>query len=323
MKKNFIFSIFLMIGMILSVYGTEKTPETRQPEKEQPPLRVLMIGNSFSICVGNNLPQMAASVPGCPLDLTSAYIGGCSLQTHWNNIEKAEKDASFKPYLISRWFNGKLEKDHGNVNTLLKNRQWDIITIQQASHFSWRFETFDPYAGNLIAYIRKYAPDAEILIQQTWAYRLDDRRLKEWNITQKQMFEKLNDAYSKLAQKYQLRVIPTGLAVETVRNNSKKTFEIPDQETMNSLIYPDLPNQSNDVVGVFKWRKNSKTNEMYISRDSFHLNYRGEYLQGALWFSFLFNRKTQDIDFIPENMGKTDAVFLLKCAQEALDTYQQ
>ena len=56
-------------------------------------LKVLAIGNSFSVCVTRNLPQMVASVPGNRIILTSASIGGCSLERHWNEWSKAEKDA--------------------------------------------------------------------------------------------------------------------------------------------------------------------------------------------------------------------------------------
>ena len=49
-------------------------------------LNVLMIGNSFSICVGKFLPQMVRCFPGNSLKLTSCYIGGCSFETYTNNI---------------------------------------------------------------------------------------------------------------------------------------------------------------------------------------------------------------------------------------------
>ena len=71
-------------------------------------LKVLMIGNSFSVCVGQYLPQVVKSVPGCDLYLGSAYIGASPLDKHWSNIEKAEKDPSFKPYKVETWtFDGK------------------------------------------------------------------------------------------------------------------------------------------------------------------------------------------------------------------------
>ena len=320
MKKLFILLLMMFAGTSLFAGNDATSSPASVPEKT---LKVLMIGNSFSICVGEYLPQITDSAPGCKVDLTSAYIGGCSLQTHAQHLEAAEKDPSLKPYRISRWSDKAHKSYAGNVNTLLKEQKWDIITIQQASHYSWRFETFEPYVEKLASYIRKHAPDAEIVIQQTWAYRLDDGRLKSWNLTQQQMYEKLNQSYAALAQKYQWRVIPMGLAVETSRRRSESKFEVPSAEMMKSLIYPDLPRQSADVVGIYNWRMDSKSGNMVISKDSFHLNYRGKYMQAALWFAFLFNRKTSEIGFIPEKMNRADALFLQKCAQEALDTYQQ
>ena len=52
-------------------------------------LKVLMIDNSFSICVGNNLPQFAAHEKKHNIDLTNAYIGGCTLSKHAENLRKA------------------------------------------------------------------------------------------------------------------------------------------------------------------------------------------------------------------------------------------
>ena len=66
-------------------------------------MKVLMIGNSFSICVGKNLPQIVKAGKKHQLVLTSAYIGGCSLETHANNLKRAESEPSFKPYQIDIW----------------------------------------------------------------------------------------------------------------------------------------------------------------------------------------------------------------------------
>ena len=123
-------------------------------------LKVLMIGNSFSICVGQYLPQVVKSVPGCDLYLGSAYIGASPLDKHWSNIEKAEKDPSFKPYKVETWtFDGKKQKSYkDNVINLLKKEKWDIITLQQASPKRWLGETYHPYGDNLIAYISTRKP---------------------------------------------------------------------------------------------------------------------------------------------------------------------
>ena len=49
-------------------------------------VKVLTIGNSFSICLLKQLPQCAASMPDCKLDLCSLFIGGCSLERHWYQL---------------------------------------------------------------------------------------------------------------------------------------------------------------------------------------------------------------------------------------------
>ena len=157
-------------------------------------LRVLAIGNSFSASAVRSLPKLTASVPGCRLILTGASIGGCSLERHWNEWRKAEKDPKHKPYGISFCDTANLSgktAERGNINELIKNKnnKYDIITIQQNSANSWKYNTYQPYADNLIAVIKKYQPQAEIVIQQTWSYRSDSRRLKAWKIDNTAMYE--------------------------------------------------------------------------------------------------------------------------------------
>lgn len=84
-------------GMLCAFAGFGDAGETA---KKPDSLKVLMIGNSFSICVGNQMPQIAKSL-GLKLELGSLYIGGCSLQKHWANWV-ASTNAAFKPYAFNR-----------------------------------------------------------------------------------------------------------------------------------------------------------------------------------------------------------------------------
>ena len=87
-------------------------------------LKVMMIGNSFSICVGKNLPNIVQEIDGLELVLGSAYIGGCSLETHWRNLdailqnpEAPEKEA----YQLNIWYSEDPEKNQkysGNVKQI-------------------------------------------------------------------------------------------------------------------------------------------------------------------------------------------------------------
>ena len=104
------------------------------------PLRVLIIGNSFSVSTMHELPNIMNAQDKHKLDITSMYIGGCSLERHINEYEKAVADPSHKPYKIRRFVSGKqeLEEYKSNLPEQLAKEPYDIVTIQQASPSSWR-----------------------------------------------------------------------------------------------------------------------------------------------------------------------------------------
>lgn len=291
-------------------------------------LKVLAIGNSFSASAVRTLPKLTASVPGCRLILTGASIGGCSLERHWNEWCKAEKDPKHAPYGISFWdtdnLAGKTNK-RGNVNELIKNKnnKYDIITIQQNSANSWKYETYQPYAKNLIAVIKKYQPQAEIVIQQTWSYRSDSRRLKAWKMDNTAMYNKLEAAYAKLAKENGFRVIPTGYAVQIFRAKTPVKFVAPDMKALEKLQNKEAHGFDGEVAGYCKWMRNRKTKEYYLGCDTSHLNPHGEYMQAAVWFNFLFDVPATQVKYIQPGMKPEQAKFLLECAQEAVSTFKQ
>ena len=291
-------------------------------------LKVLMVGNSFSQSVLAYLPKLAEAAPDCKLKLGQAMIGGCTFEHHCKVFEQAEQDSACKPYWTNLRLDPRNPKNHqANLKELLTAEKWDIVTIQQGSHQSWKAETFGSDADKLIAIIRKYAPQAEIVVHQTWAYRSDDPRIAPknpaWKFGQKEMYNRLTANYINLAKRYNFRIIPVGYAIQISREKSPLKFRNYDPALLDTLNFPDLPNQAGDVVGNIHWRKSRKTGEMEIRRDTFHLNCRGKYLQGCTWFLFLFHKKAEDVKFIPDEIGDKDAKFLLNCAEEAVNNFQQ
>ena len=236
-----------------------------------------MIGNSFSICVLKYMPSVAAEL-GCDLDLASLYIGGCPLMRHAANIA-AGGYPDHRPYLVT-WNYASLQDqtavpfasllggekgDHGNIPQLLAADKWDVVTIQQASHESWKPDTYHPWADMVISAIRKYAPQAKIVVQQTWSYCNADARICNqetkgpgtWGIDQLGMYERLTANYSKFAAENGFDIIPTGKAVQLYRARRPVT-EV-----------------AEDVVGNF-----GKDENGVEYADTIHLNRDGEYLHG-------------------------------------------
>ena len=72
MKKLILLTALVSSIVCLAADGVRTV--TTQPRKS---LKVLMIGNSFSICLLEQFPQVAKSMD-LGLDLCSLYIGGCS-----------------------------------------------------------------------------------------------------------------------------------------------------------------------------------------------------------------------------------------------------
>ncbi len=276
-------------------------------------IKILTIGNSFADSVVGPLPLIAKSVPDCSVRIDRANIGGCSLERHWKEYEQSLKDPAHKPY------SGK----KANLVDMLTKEKWDVVTLQQASPESWKPESYQPYAENLIRLVRKYAPQAEIVIQQTWSYRSDAPRLAGWKIDQKEMYNRLTKNYTDLAAKYSFRVIPSGLAVQFSREGEKKPFQPLPPEKIKELKPPALPDNSGDVVGQSRWNKDRKSGEEKLSTDTIHLNARGAYLQGCVWFATLFGRKTSEIRYVPKGITPEDAKFLQECAQKAVDAFPQ
>ncbi len=269
-------------------------------------LKVLMIGNSFSICLLNEMPNVAKAMD-LNLDLCSLYIGGCSLERHWRNVCKPETT----PYAVG-WSYGGVSKapdapvakfaKGGNIPSVLVADTWDVVTIQQASHDSWRPETYHPFGDDLVKTIRTLAPQAKIVLQETWSYTPWDRRLAKWGMDQNEMYAKLHDAYAAFAKPYGLDVIPVGTAVQKWRR------ELPVKYTENSI--------GGDVVGRPKFEQ--KDGKWIPKGDVFHFNGDGYYLQALVWTAKLYGADVTKCPYAPERLRGAKADLMKKVAMDAV-----
>ena len=132
-------------------------------------MKILSIGNSFSMDAHHYLHDLAKSA-GVNVECYNLYIGGCYLKLHWENFMTKARDYEL-------WINGKY--DHMiSLNEALEMEEWDIITLQQASGSSPKWETYEPYLSNLYQVVTAICPNSEIFIHKTWAYeKLDYRKI--------------------------------------------------------------------------------------------------------------------------------------------------
>ena len=301
MKNCLIVRLFGLFGCLAAAAMVAGCSTTK--EQDEKGIKVLMIGNSFSICLLQHLPQVAAD-RGVELDLASLYIGGCSLKRHWENVEK-DGDGSFKPYQFGRNRFGKFEKRMANVCEVLRMEKWDIVTVQQASHESWDPETYRKYGELLLAKIHELAPQAKVYVQETWSYTPWDKRLAKWGISQEEMYEKLHAAYAGFSKQYGLGIIPFGTAVQEWRRR------LPVKYTENSF--------GGDVVGGGKQDegdhfKRSVDGKWVPNCDVFHLGRKGEYFQALVWARTLFGVDLTKLGYTPAFVSDSDAKLMKEIA---------
>lgn len=134
-------------------------------------MNILAIGNSFSTDATRYLHRIAKAA-GVKLNVVNLYIGGCSLERHYRNMLSGERAYELQ-------YNGEATGFSVSLDEALLNREWDVITLQQASHLSTKSETFLPYISALYYYVRKCAPKAKICLHETWAYESGSLRLKD------------------------------------------------------------------------------------------------------------------------------------------------
>lgn len=271
-------------------------------------VRILTVGNSFSRNATNHLDDLALA-GGHTLIHNSLVIGGSSFQVH---ADKTKTEGKARLYSNGKDLVGNLTAD-----------KWDYVTIQQASIKSHDFATYHPYAGFLRDLIVKHAPQAKLLIHQTWAYRVDDPRfaVKEPKPgepkTQEEMYRGLTAAYDKLAAEFGAKIIPVGDAFFRADTDATWGYKRdPKPFDAKTAKKPELPDQTHSLHVGWRWvTKNGKTT---LGMDGHHANLAGEYIGACVWYEVLFGESAVGNRYIPKGLDAEFARFLQETAHKAV-----
>lgn len=279
-------------------------------------LRILAVGNSFSSNALRDFGDIVTA-SGNRLVAVNACINGCDFEGHVRRANAAEanpNDPAGRPY-----------PGNTSLKELLTQQRWDFVTIQQSSPKSFMPETYHPHADQLIAYIRKYAPQAEIVLFETWAYRADHGFWGVANLNADSMYRKVRAAYDGLAKDAGLRVIPCGDAMEMARRDPDwGPFEPDPAFDPKTAVYPALPGNERHALNIgYGWMKDPKTGADVLGRDGTHANAQGEYLLGCVWFEFFFGQTVVGNTCVPQSVGKENAVILQRIAHRVVSEHQR
>ncbi len=184
-------------------------------------IKILAIGNSFSVDAMESHLHKVFTTLGIEATLGNLYIGGCSLDTHWDNIKNNKKAYT---YYYKAGTKSTFAGITNSVNSALTSQDWDIITIQQVSQDSGRPQTFNNLQ-NILDYIEanKTNPDAKIYWHMTWAYAQNSTHsgFANYNKDQMTMYNAITDAVENYILKYDAidGVIPSGTAIQNLRTS--------------------------------------------------------------------------------------------------------
>lgn len=277
-------------------------------------VRVLAVGNSFTVNATRYLQELTDAA-GHRLTLKLLSIGGSPLERHAGMALAFEKDHTDPTTLYSRG---------ESLQQALQSEDWDFVTIQQASIKSHDVETYRPYAEQLADIVHRYAPRAELLVHQTWAYRSDDPRFRQTPdalvanepATQRAMYEGLAAAYRTICSELSVRRIPVGDAFWIADNDPQFGFQADEAFDVSQAAHPQLPSEKYSLHRGYRWTERDGSRELGL--DGHHANAAGEYLGGCVWFECLFGESAIGIPFIPENLDATHATFLQQVAAQAV-----
>ena len=203
---------------------TEKDVSGELPTSVPEKLKVLAIGNSFSNdSVLGYLCPMLKDVGVKEFTVGNLYHSGCSLKMHTEYGLSGEKAYQYykRTDKDSKWNSPK--KKSATLDDPLKDMQWDFITFQQASAYSGRPDSIQPWHDALLYYVQRSQPTAVFGWNMTWSHGADSNKegfkyydrdsLKMYNAITKTVQENvMTDPRYKF-------VIPVGTAIQNARTS--------------------------------------------------------------------------------------------------------
>ena len=291
--KRVLFCVLALVLMLSfcacggSANQTTEPVETTQPLPAAPKtLKVLAIGNSFSVDAMTHLYKVAEAEGVEEIVLGNFFVGACTLKQHAGFMESGETAYRYDKCTDGTW----VQTPNTALLTGLLDEQWDVITLQQASHDSGVVATYQPYLDSLIAYIQEKCPNARIMWHMTWAYQSDSdhKAFPTYGNEQMTMYYGILNCLQKEidTNEHIVATIPTGTVIQNLRNS---------------------------VIGDA------------LTRDGYHLNNLGRLAASYTWYAVLADQPIQSVkismvDKTPINEQQQDLI--VKAVNAALEKPQ-
>jgi len=243
-------------------------------------LKILCIGNSYSVDTMQYVYQIAKDLDVPKITLGNLYIGGCSIETHYQN---ATNDIADYTYFFNN--NGSwVTTPNYTIKQAAESENWDYISFQQNSGNSGTPSTFTNLQA-LTNIIREMCPDAEFFWHMTWAYQKDS--------------EKLTESIYKNDQQAMYSAIISTVKCEILTN---ETFEFV------APVGTAIQNARTSYIGD------------NLNRDGTHLTKGlGRYIAGLTLLGECTGLDISETTWKPNDVSESEQIVAIECAVNALE----
>ncbi len=258
-------------------YTCAKCGETKTEVPKS--LKILAIGNSFSVDAMEYLWQILDDVGVEDITLGNLYIGGCSLNTHYSNAKADSGSYTYYKNTAGTW----TSREGHKISTALAEEEWDIVTLQQASNDSGMKDTYSNL-DKLVEYVVNAVPSAcKLYWHMTWAYQQNTSHdgFANYSRDQMQMYNAITEAVKAvpMKNKYIEGLIPCGTTVQNLRSS---------------------------YVGDT------------LTRDGYHMSLGlGRYITGLTWLAAL-GGDVDEIEWMPEKSYTSDMPAIREAVKNAV-----
>jgi hypothetical protein len=237
---------------------------------EQRTIKILCIGNSFTVDAFEAHLAPLASADNVELVLGYPYKGGTRMDQHRHYVENNDSVYNYRKIV-----NGKLSKtDNANLLHVIKDENWDYVIFQTNHQTGGFFYSYFPYLISLMEYVKTNISNPDVIfgLYMCWAYDSTSTYtgFDLYDKNQLKMYESIVDCTWRVAKTVGIElIIPVGTAIQNGRCTS-----IGDN----------------------------------FNRDGYHLNYDwGRYTASCAWYEKITGKTVVGNPYYPQSMTPQQA----------------
>lgn len=274
----------LLLLLLLFNIGLKHATATNEHNKnrDESVIKILAIGNSFSQDAIETYLYELADAEDIKVIIGNLYIGGASLDLHWNNAKDNKEAYQYRKIDLHGY---KTNTPKTSISTALADEDWDYISFQQVSSFSGIFHSYVNPLPLLFDYVKERTTNSDVkyILHQTWAYSEDSdhKRFINYNHDQMTMYKAIVNSVQRARYLAPIDIIvPAGTAIQ----NGRTSF-IGDN----------------------------------FCRDGYHLDINiGRYTAACTWFEAIFKKNVIGNSFKPKDISDKEAMIAQYAAHYAV-----